>query len=288
MNPKIKQRFVVMIALALTAIFCLVLPQAAAETAVTAFAVNPLTVLPGEELTLILTVENSADEKAENILVSLDLTNLPFAPVSTSSANLIDEIDDHDSERVYFFVKVLPNALPSTYKIPVVVSQNNVSKTALISIEVKAKAALELILDETQAKTIGASGSVVLKFVNNGLIQIKFLKVTLQESPYYEIISPASFYIGEVDAGDFETEEFTILPRGTDPILAVAVEYRDANNNVYNEQKLLELKVYTLEEAKLLGILPEKSSTTLIILVIAAILAVIFLWKRKRARKHAA
>ncbi|MBS3169924.1 hypothetical protein J4210_05565 [Candidatus Woesearchaeota archaeon] len=283
MNTKVGIQIAILMAVAV-----LFLPVVGAEVAVTSFTVEPQTVLPGEELTLRLTLDNSADETAENILVSLDLTNVPFAPVSTSNTMVIDKIDDHDHEMVSLFVRALPTATPGIYKIPVIVSQNNISKTSMISIEVKAKAALDLILGESKVTMVGTSGPVVLKFVNNGLMQIKFLKVTMQESPYYEVISPQSLYIGDVDVGDFETEEFTILPKGTDPILALTVEYRDTDNNVISQPKLLKLKVYTPEEAKLRGLVPEKSSTLSIILIVVLIIVIFFWYQRKRKRKHAA
>ena len=53
-------------------------------------------------------------------------------------------------------------------------------------------------------------GTVTLKFVNSGLTQIKFLKVTLQDGLSYEILSPKSLYIGEVDIDDFEISKFSI------------------------------------------------------------------------------
>lgn len=284
MNTKVGIQIAILMAVAV-----LFLPVVSAEVAVTSFTVEPQTVLPGEELTLRLTLDNSADETAENILVSLDLTNVPFAPVSTSNTDVISEIDDHDHETVSLSVRALPTATPGIYKIPVIVSHNNISKSSMISIEVKAKAALDMILEESKATTVGVSGPVVLKFVNNGLVQIKYLKVTLQESPYYEVLSPESLYIGDVDVGDFETEEFTILPRGTDPILALTVEYHDSDNNVISQPKLLKLKVYTPEEAKQRGLVPKESSTLSIVLIIILIVAVFF-WirKKKRAKKHVA
>lgn len=284
MNTKIGIQIAMIMVLAV-----LFLPGVKAEVAVTSFTVEPQTALPGEELTLRLTLENSADENAENILVALDLANVPFAPISTSNTNLIQEIDDQDEESVLLTIKTLPTAVPGIYKIPVIVTHNNISKSSLISIEVKAKAALDMILEESKVTTVGVSGPVVLKFVNNGLVQIKYLKVTLQESPYYEVLSPDTVYIGEVDVGDFETEEFTILSRGTDPILALTVEYRDSDNNLISQPKLLKLKVYTPEEAKQRGLVPEESSTPLIIGIII-LAALIFFWirRRKRSRKHVA
>ncbi|MBI4151996.1 hypothetical protein HY496_03420 [Candidatus Woesearchaeota archaeon] len=264
-----------------------VMPMAIADVALTTFSVEPETIMPGEEITLRLTIENSADDDAKHVFVALDLAALPFAPVETASTAIIDEIDDRDRESVSLRIKALPTAQPGIYKIPVFVTQNAVSKTSLISVEVKAKAALDVLLEDTAVLITGSTGSIPLQFINNGLIQITSLKVTLQESPYYEIVSASSRYIGDVDIGDFETEEFSILSFKEDPIIALHLEYRDSNNNVFSETKLLPLKVYSVEEAETQGLVQKKSSLSLLIGVVVVV-GLVFWWRRtKRKRNHA-
>ena len=264
----------------------LVFPMVNAQVAVSSFTLHPQTILPGSETNIEVTLENVGDEDIKNILVTLDLSNLPFVPVSASNEKIIEEINDGRQEEVTFRLKALSIAEPSIYQIPVVLSYEGVSRTSLISIEVVANAHLDLLLEKSELVKVKDNGKVTLKFVNDGLAQVKNLKVTLKESPLYQITSPSTLYIGEVDVGDFETEEFSLIPQTEDPILTVELEYRDAANNLFRESKLIKISVYTEEEAKQLGLV-KSNSLILPIVVVLFVIAGIIIYRRRKKRKNA-
>mgnify|MGYP001586844108 FL=1 len=170
-------------------ILLLVLPIANAQLTIESFSSNPDRVLPGQQLRLSITLENVGDSKIENIVVRLDLSQVPFAPLTSSNENAIDEIRKNNRKSTSFSLVALPDAESKIYKIPVEISYNNTKKESLISLEINAKTNLDLILDNPEPLNINKIGKISLKFINNGLAQIKFLKVTLQESPSYEIHS---------------------------------------------------------------------------------------------------
>src|SRR3989344_4950611 len=257
-----------------------------AQVAVSSFTLHPQKVLPGSETSIDLTLENVGDVDIENVVVTLDLSTVPFVPVGSSNEKIIEEIDDGDQERVTFRVKALSTAEPSTYKIPVMVSYDGASKTSLISLEVTATAHLDLLLEKSELVKVNDNGKVTLKFVNDGLAQVKNLKVTLQDSLLYQINSPSTVFIGEVDVGDFETEEFIIIAQSEDPILAVDLEYRDAANNFFRESKLIKIPVYTAEEAKQLGLVKGNSLVWPIVGVVV-LLAAIVIYRRRKKKKNA-
>lgn len=263
------------------------LPAVNAQVTIESFDLSPQTVSPGEELNLHLSVENVGDENLKNVIVTLDLATQPFIPVGSSNEKVIGEIDDHDSEKINFRLRALPDAEPSLYKIPITLTHGDVSKTSLIGVEVKAVPSLDIIMDESEVLKVHDNGKVTIKFVNDGLTQIKFLKVTLVESPLYQIISPGSIYIGEVDVGDFQTEEFTIVANIDDPILTLNLEYRDANNNQFSSTKLVPLQVYSEEEAQQLGLNQNKSSKSFLLIAVVIVLAGFIIYRRiKRKRKQ--
>ncbi|MDP3640617.1 MAG: hypothetical protein Q8R53_05475 [Nanoarchaeota archaeon] len=272
--------------LCLMALLATMLPVVTAQIAIESFAATPKTVLPGNEVVLILTLENSGEEDIENIAVALDLTQVPFAPVDSSTEKIIAEINENDRETLSFTIKALPNAEPGTYKIPVAISHDGTSKTSLLGIEVKAPARLEAFLEKSELRTINEPGEVTVKIVNSGLSAVTFLKVTLLESPAYGILSPAQRYIGDVDVGDFETEEFTLLAKAEDPILALELEYRDAQNQRFTTSALLEVPVYSAEEAQQLGLV-KKSTLLPIILVIFGLAGAVMIYKKLRKKKKA-
>src|SRR3989344_2938605 len=260
----------------------LIIPLVNAQVAIQSFTSFPSNVLPGEEVQLKIALENVGKDDIENILVSLDLSQVPFAPLGSSTEKVIDKIKDDNEETIYFNLIALPNAEPQIYKIPIKISYNETSKTSLISLEVRANANLDVILEESEVVKVNDQGKITLKFVNNGLTQIKFLKVSLKDSPAYEILSPKTIYIGEVDIDDFETEEFIIIPKLKNPQLTLELEYRDSNNKELKDSRILNLNVYTIEEAKQLGLVKSNFNSIWIILIIIIVIAIIIYRKRKK------
>ena len=260
---------------------------AQAEIAISSFTASPSPVAPGDEILLELLVENAGDDNIEDVIVSLDLTQVPFAPLGSSTEKSVDEIPDHRRELLLFTLKALPSAAPLVYKIPVIMTYKGISRTTFISVEVAATPRLEILPGDSGVVQVQDQATITLKFVNSGLSEVRFLKVSMPLSPLYEIISPASVYIGDVDVGDFETEEFTIIPRTTDPILTTYLEYRDAANHQFRETKLVQLSVYSPEEATALGLdEPRSMVVPLIIGVIVLVSAFLAYKKVTRRRKH--
>ena len=265
----------------------LLIPLADAQIAINSFEASPSRISPGEQVQLRITLENVGKDDIENILVKLDLSQVPFAPLKSSTEKIIDEINENDQVTIYFNLIALPNTEPQIYKIPIKISYGNITKDSLISLEVYANAKLDLILENSEIVKINDNGKVTLKFINNGLTQIKFLKVTLEKSPAYEILSPNELYIGEVDIDDFETEEFKLIPKIKNPQLSLNLEYKDTNNNIFTETKFITLNVYTEEEAENLGLV-EKSILNILLMPILIIIIGIFIYRKIRKKKNAA
>lgn len=271
----------------LACIIALLLPAVAAQIAIESFTATPETVQPGKEIQLKLVIESAGEGDIENVLVALDLTSVPFAPAASSNEKIIDEIEERERETVYFQVQALPSAESQVYKIPVIITQNGQSKTSFVGVEVSAPVSLDVLLDTTEALLVGSPGKVVLKVVNKGLIPIKFLTVMVRESPSYELLSPATAYIGEVDVGDFETEEFSIIPRTADPTLSVRLEYRDAANRPFSELRQLPLRVYTPEEAQQLGLVEASGFFSPLLVLLAVGVIALLIFRKFRKRNHA-
>ena len=265
----------------------LLIPLADAQIAINSFEASPSRISPGEQVQLRITLENVGKDDIENILVKLDLSQVPFAPLKSSTEKIIDEINENDQVTIYFNLIALPNTEPQIYKIPIKISYGNITKDSLISLEVYANAKLDLILENSEIVKINDNGKVTLKFINNGLTQIKFLKVTLEKSPAYEILSPNELYIGEVDIDDFETEEFKLIPKIKNPQLSLNLEYKDTNNNIFTETKFITLNVYTEEEAENLGLV-KKSILNILLIPILIIIIGIFIYRKIRKKKNAA
>jgi len=268
-------------------LFLVTVASGSAQIAIDSFHSSPATVQPGEEIDLKITLENVGEEDITGIVISLDLNDVPFAPIESSSEKVIDEIQEGDKEILSFPLLALSDAEAQTYKIPVTITYEDSTKTSLISLEVVTDARLNVLLEDSELFLMDEPGKVTIKMVNEGLTQIKFLEVTLLESSRYEILSPSTLYIGEVDTGDFETEEFTILPKTENPDLTFRLEYRDTNNKEFVEEEELSVTVYSTEKAKELGLIKENNVFTWLLILLVLALAIGVWLRRKHTRKNA-
>lgn len=268
-------------------VLALAIPLAFAQITIDSFTAAPEKVEPGNDVTVELQIKNAGDDNIEDVIVRLDLSQVPFATLGSSTERVIDEIRDHRQETMQFTLRALPTAVAQIYKIPIIIAHGTVSTTSLIGIEVTAPAHLDVLVDNAEIVQVGDQGKVLFKFINDGLTPIQLLKVTLRESPGYEIISSRSLYVGEVEVGDFETEEFIIIPLMANPVLALDLEYQDTNNQGFTASRLIQLKVYTTEEAQRLGLV-NSSKSMLYWIIGIIILAIIFIiYQKKRKHKNA-
>lgn len=268
-------------------VLALAIPLALAQITIDTFTATPEKVEPGKDVTIELNLENTGDEDLENVIVRLDLSQVPFAPVGSSTERAVDEIRDHRQEKMLFTLRALPTAPAQIYKIPIIITSGTVSTTSLIGIEVTAPAHLDILVNNAEIVHVGAQHKISFKFINDGLTQIHLLKVTLRESPGYEIIFSRTLFIGEVEVGDFETAEFTIIPTIADPVLALEVEYQDTNNQRFTATRLIQLPVYTAEEAQRLGLVNSSKSMRYWIIGIIILVIIVIIYKKKRKHKNA-
>lgn len=257
-----------------------------AQIAIDSYSTNPDTVQPGDVISVDIQLENLGDNDIEDIIVSLDLTEIPFAPIDSSTEKIIDEIEEGEDEEVSFTIEALSNAQPQIYKIPVTLSYENTTKSSLISVEIDTDASINILLESSDLILVNEQGKVTIKIVNTGLTQIKLLQITLEDSTDYEILSSDSLYIGEIDVGDFETEEFTILAKDENPKLHFKLDYRDANNEEFSQERDLKLTVYSQEEAKELGLVKAGNSFTGILIIVVIIIGIAVWLRRRRRKKH--
>ena len=245
---------------------------------------QPSQIQPGNRVSLSIVLENIGGNDVKDIAVNLDLSNLPFAPLNSATEQVLDEIREDSSRQVNFKLTVLPEAEPKIYKIPLKISYGNAVKDSLISIDVKSNPRLDMVLESSEVVKIDDNGRAIVKLLNLGLSEIKSLRLTLLQNPDYEILSPNEIYISKIDVEDFETAEFIIIPKTKNPRLIFNIAYNDINNNEYAENKELALNVYTLEEAKKLGLV-KKNSTLNIAVTVVVLLSIYFIYRRIKKRK---
>ena len=259
------------------------------------FLTTPVVTAPGEKTKLRIELKNYATSLLKDIKLSLSLDKTsddlrPFSPIGATNEKVISYIEPQAVFAVEFELLVDSDASAKAYKIPLSIGYSdalnkNYSKTNLVTIVVGNVPDVGVSLERTDIYTSDNTGNVVLRIVNKGTAGIKFLNAKLLQNENVKVIGADEFYIGKLDSDDFSTAEFKLYLKGKDSVkIPVQITYKDTNNNNYKESREVELKLYSEDEAKKLGL--SKSSTLLwIVLGAAVLLAGYYIYRRMRKRK---
>ncbi len=274
--------------LLLTLFVTILLVQATNDITIT--SVQTTETQPGKTTDIIVTLENQGDDDIEDISVSLDLVSndLPFAPEGSTSQKIIEKIKEDDAKTVRFTLVTLSDAKSQIYKIPLILKYSNIEEKTIITLKVNSKPELEVAVEESEIFKIDDQGEIIIRFVNRGLADIKFLTAELITSPDYSLLSASTFYIGNIEPDDFETISFNLRLNNKISFLPVKVTYKDIDNNIYTETRFLDIMIYSEEEAERLGLTKTNYTPliiTPIIVLIILILIIRSIRKRKRAKK---
>jgi len=278
----------------------LLMPLASASTlTVESVAKAPEQISPGDVISLGITLENDGSKDIKDIRVSLDLANLPFAPIESSEV-LIEKIDNDEKGLATFSLQAFPNAVPGVYKIPInIASETQVIKNSTSPIKISAENQdiqtftsitidsnpnLEVGIEESTIVTTNAKGKIVIRFVNTGDGEVRFLTAKIPRLSNYEVLTQNTFYIGNIEPDDFETIEAEIMIKENTQAIPLEVSYKDDFNREFKKVYPLEIKTYLPDEAKQLGLV-QNSNTPLIITIIVIVLIIFFVYRRFKKKQ---
>ena len=272
-----------------------------AAVSITDVSSSPTEVVPGETIDITIEIENIFDYDVTSLNVRLDLSgvDVPFAPYQSSSEKFLDELDEGDDDNFKFKLITLPATRTGIYKIPVEITYNyedgNLTlqgkKQELISVTVNSEPELKVSLDDSVVLIKGKENIVVLKIINSGLSDIKFLYVTPSDVTGLKFISEKEQYIGDIDSDDFDNVEYKVIVNADSPnsiTLLVTLNYMDATNKEFSETANLVLKTYSLKEAREIGLVDKPKIVSYLVAFVLILGYVIYriLKKRKLKKKR--
>ena len=256
-------------------VFSLALVSAVSVTDV---STSPSEVAPGEIVSVTIEIENIFEDDVFNLNVKLDLLgdDVPFAPYQSSSEKYLDELDEGDEEDFKFKLIVLPETATGIYKIPVEIDYededgNESSKTELISVIVNSDPELRVSLEDSEAIIKGKENEILIKIVNSGLADVKFIYISVNDVSGVKFLSEKEQYLGDIDSDDFDSARFKVFISETASgsiNLPVILRFKDATNKEFTEVKNVILNTYSLKEAQSLGLVKKPNYTTYIIIVV--------------------
>lgn len=250
---------------------------------------SPNQVAPGADIDLIIEIENNLGDKAEDIEISLDLSNVPLAP-RESSEKYLDKLKDDDEESFKFSLIAEADAEAGIYKIPVTIKytiddEEKTEKTKNFTVSVNINARPDFIISAEGLFLKNQKNELEIQIINIGLSKAKLLEIELQPSGAYEILSSNRVYIGDLDSDDFDVAKFDIFLKGAGVVsFPLKLRYRDAANKQFSDSEVVSIKVYSQKEAAGLGLI-EKSNVRLYFYIALGVVVVWFFWRRHKKRK---
>jgi len=254
---------------------------------------TPEVIPPGDTAKVKISLKNLADSYVKDIKVRLDLSSssLPFVPIHSTTEKKIYQIGSMAEEAVYFDIMAMADAESQAYKVPINITYSDdvgthYGKDDIISLIVGDEPDLSIMVDNSEIYKKNSFGTVIIKFVNKGLSDVKLLNIKLAETDSFEVVSPEEVYIGNIDSDDYETAEFDIYVGDADElVLPVELEYMDANNKKFSESREVKLRLFSSSEAKRYGLEESRIVGIIIIVIIVALGVYFFYWRRKKKKK---
>ncbi len=267
---------------------------------------TPEEFIPGETGTLDVSLENLAGTLLKDVSVKLNLEtqsssttgtvfmDLPFAPVYSTTEKKLRYLEGGDTKIISFNLKTYADAESKLYKIPMTISYtddsgNSFSKSDLVGVVVGSQPKLTTLIESSDIHSPGESGEILIKFINKGVTNIKFLSAKIKESNEISVLSTMKeAYIGNLDSDDYDSATFRIkvskeVASRTSVTIPVLVEFMDANNKEYSEAINLELPFLSDSE---LGIQKKSPIGTIIFVILVVVVLGLIIWKRKKKNHH--
>lgn len=245
---------------------------------------------PGHSAIVKFKVQNYGESVMNDVIINLELTasTVPFAPSGMTTEQKVKSIAAGSEKEVAFTLIALPNAASGVYKIPINIKYYNeqgnlYNETSIVGLVIGSAPKISVELESTDLNTNAKAGKAVLKVINYGNIDLKFVRIAIEKGEGYEIISTDKAYIGDVDSDDYDTAEFRVKMLNDEADLKVSLDYKDANNNAYTEEQAVHIKLYSPSE---LGIKASRSWIWFMLIVIAA--GSYIAYRRFKRRKHLA
>ncbi|MBR9692946.1 hypothetical protein GOV07_03390 [Candidatus Woesearchaeota archaeon] len=245
----------------------------------------PKVITPGSEAIINIELENVGTTLLRNLEVKLDLSAVSLAPSGGSDSITIATRSGNKKGVVPFGVVAYPDAESGTYRIPITLTYedeqgNEKVQEETIGIQIGSEPELLVYIEQNGLSKDTMSGTVVVKFVNKGLSEIKLLEMEVIENDDVEVLSESSLiYVGNIDEDDYESADIALKISKSPTTLPIRIAYRDALNTPYEEVIELELDATN-------GNGKHGSSTWMWIVIVVVIGGAFWWWrKRKNAKK---
>lgn len=250
------------------------------------YKTSPAVAKPGDTIEVELFFRNSGSLDVRDVDVTLSIENAGFSTIGSGNSKRINFISAGGVASVKFSMIADTSAEIKVHSIPVSLSFKDnrgasYTQDTRFSLVMAAEPELTAVVDSTTISSEGQAGTVTLKVINKGIMDLKYLNMRLASTDQYEVLSASNeAYIGNLDSDDFETVDFIIKPKSKNVQLWAIVEFKDTYNKEFERQFYLPLRVFSAAELGTGG-----SSLPFIIGIVVVLVIigyVIYRYKKKR------
>ena len=264
-----------------------------ADINVVSIATKPVQFLPGQKGDADIVIKNTADSTLKNIKVTMDLSSatVPFAPLGKSTTYMINNMAGGEEETATFEIIATPEAISGIYKIPLTITfsdnvGNDYTSSEIVSLIVGGTPDLLVNVEPEKLFLSGTTGDIRVNIINKGLVDVKYVTVKIENTDNFELLSNDEIYIGNIDSDDFDSASFSIHISPSfsgDLSIPMTLTYMSANNDAFEVDETLEMRVYTASEAQSLGLISKSSASTIYAAIV--IVAVVYIGYRKYKKR---
>jgi hypothetical protein len=266
--------------------FKVIVKAKASTVNIASVATDPAAIRPGQKATLTIAVDSESPNYLRDFKISLGVGSdaLPFAVIGGTNEKLVSEIAPFQSTNFSFDLMAYPSAASGVYKLPITITYSDklghaYSISQSSGLVVGSQPNLELATESSDIVQSGSTGKVIFRVMNRGLSNVKTLRIEMQPSKDYVILSAPSQFIGSINADDFETAEFRIhvSENATGPLaLNAKMYYSDTSNAEFATAASASLPLFSQMEAIQYGLEKIPDNTLLYIIVILVVLYLLY------------
>lgn len=251
---------------------------------------DPDPVQAGDVVKVRFKIENLWEETKYNVLVRA----VPEYPFSIYGGSEVIELGRLDGTRlgsgpVYFDFKfrVDHEALDGDHEMTLMVDdEESVEKFEnMFFVEVeKERIALRPYIVASDLIIPGTKGTFTIEIANAGGLDVQSLELELLPSGDYRLLSTSNYiYLGDIEADDTESEDFSIyVEKGIQQVhIPVRLTYEVDDKNYTDDTKLV-LNLLTEAEAKKIGLIKESYLPYIIGALVIVVVAIIVIRRRRR------
>jgi hypothetical protein len=212
---------------------------------VSRYTVTPQKVQPGEHFQLHLVVENEGTDDALTVKVTFGPSQL-FSPVQPSSSAYFERLDVGDIASVSQTFAVSGEVVSGVYDLVVTISYTDAvgmpqTVQGTIGITVLRKPLIKLLnVDYPAEVEEGTIFTFSVDVANTGRFAVNGLYLEVESDMDWEY---SSYYIGSLEAGDFDTFVSDVLPTPGDHTFTITVGFVDDFNKEHSQKESFSVTV---------------------------------------------